>query len=298
MPDVAKPFFDGHAILALGVETGSIVGVQSVDPLVIEQGVRPYLSDEGPAWDQQLVELAGLAVLLVTVKPPRWSDAAWLCHKDSASGLKNGRTYVRPGAETREATADEVRRLEARGKHAAPDAFDVKISGSAFSFEVDPQVLARYIASVSQDLLAKLPQRTAETHPTAGFASTLNSYQLATSMFTVAGKGPEQRSEQKYREDIAGWNDRAAGRLVQVVAAMCALRAEPVSFDVTNTAEKYFGGVEVQIHLDGRVQAVKNIPRAGTGIHLRACSRHTRDHGGQRNSPSPTSPWHDRPCRI
>lgn len=294
MPDVAKPFFDGHAILALGVETGRIVGVQSVDPLIIEQGVRPYLSDEGPAWDQQTVELSGLTVLLVIVKPPRWGAAAWLCHKDSSSGLKNGRTYVRPGAETREATADEVRRLEARGRYAAPEAFDVKIGGSLFSFEVDPQVLARYLASVSQDLLAKLPQQAAETHPTVGLASALNRYQLATALFTVAGKRPEQRTEQKYREEIAGWNERAAGHLAQAVAAMCALRADPVSFDVTNSAEKYFGGVEVQIHLDGGVHAVKNIPRGQNKNPLAGLLPPRPRPWGPTELTSATSPWHIR----
>ncbi len=72
MPDVAARYLEGHAVMVLGVASGSTPGIEPVEALDIERGVRPYLSVNGPRWDLQRVPVdEGREVLLILVDPPK-----------------------------------------------------------------------------------------------------------------------------------------------------------------------------------------------------------------------------------
>jgi hypothetical protein len=72
-PDEAAKRAGGYGYLLVGVEPGSVLGVDSVDPSEMEQDLTPYL---GPdlVWSAEYVSLDGKSVLIVVVNPPKFGD--------------------------------------------------------------------------------------------------------------------------------------------------------------------------------------------------------------------------------
>ncbi|MEV0664694.1 helix-turn-helix domain-containing protein [Actinomadura luteofluorescens] len=72
-PDEAAKRAGGYGYLLVGVEPGSVSGVDSIDPSDMEQDLTPYL---GPdlVWSAEHVTLDGKDVLIVVVNPPRFGD--------------------------------------------------------------------------------------------------------------------------------------------------------------------------------------------------------------------------------
>jgi len=157
MPDVAARYFEGHAVMVLGVGAGSTPGIEPVEALDIERGVRPYLSVNGPRWDLQRAPVDdGREVLLVIVDPPKTGQPAFPCFKDGP-GLNNGQIIVRGDGETRQATGEEVLLLQQRGRLDRPDVdLTVAIEGTAVAYRCDESVLEDHIESETSRLIAAL----------------------------------------------------------------------------------------------------------------------------------------------
>ena len=148
MPDVAARYFEGHAVMVLGVGAVSTPGIEPVEALDIERGVRPYLSVNGPRWDLQRVPVDdGREVLLVIVDPPKTGQPAFPCFKDGP-GLNNGQIIVRGDGETRQATGEEVLLLQQRGRLDRPDvALTVAIEGTAVITKAPKPVMVSHVVS-------------------------------------------------------------------------------------------------------------------------------------------------------
>jgi hypothetical protein len=157
MPGVAARYFEGHAVMVLGVGAGSTPGIEPVEALDIERGVRPFLSGNGPLWDLQRVPVGeGREVLLILVDPPKSGQPAFPCFKDGP-GLNNGQIIVRADGETRQATGEEVLQLQQRGRRARPDVdLAVAVEGTAVAYSCDESVLEDHIERESARLTAAL----------------------------------------------------------------------------------------------------------------------------------------------
>lgn len=155
MPDVAARYFEGHAVMVLGVGGGSTPGIEPVEALDIERGVRPYLSVNGPRWDLQRVPVEDRReVLLVIVDPPKMGQPPFPCFKDGP-GLHNGQIIVRADGETRQATGEEVLLLQQRGRLERPDVdLAVAVEGVAMAYTCDASVLEDHIARETSRLAA------------------------------------------------------------------------------------------------------------------------------------------------
>lgn len=72
-PDEAAKRAGGYGYLLVGVEPGSVLGVDTVDPSDLEQDLTPYL---GPdlVWSAEYVTLDGKNVLIMVVNPPKFGD--------------------------------------------------------------------------------------------------------------------------------------------------------------------------------------------------------------------------------
>jgi hypothetical protein len=153
MPEVAARYVEGHAVMVLGVGSGSTPGIEPVEALDIERGVRPYLSVNGPRWDLQRVPVDdGREILLVIVDPPKIGQPAFPCFKDGP-GLNNGQIIVRGDGETRQATGEEVLLLQQRGRVERPDVdLTVAIEGAAVAYRCDESVLEDHIESETSRL--------------------------------------------------------------------------------------------------------------------------------------------------
>ncbi|REE99000.1 AlbA family DNA-binding domain-containing protein [Thermomonospora umbrina] len=91
-PDEAAKRAGGYGYLLVGVEPGSVLGVDSIDPSDMEQDLTPYL---GPdlVWNAEYVTLDGKDVLIVVVNPPRFGDPIHylrkgLPHPNPSKGVK------------------------------------------------------------------------------------------------------------------------------------------------------------------------------------------------------------------
>jgi hypothetical protein len=234
--------------MVLGIASGATSGIEPVEALDIERGVRPYLSVNGPRWDLQRVPVdEGHEVLLIVVDPPKTGQPAFPCFKDGP-GLNNGQIIVRADGETRQATGEEVLLLQQRGRQEKPDVdLAVAVESVALAYTCHPSVLEAHIERESARL---------EGAMTAPEYS--NPFGLASSRALAAmGQRKEHRTAQQYEEEIAGWatacRDSWAAALDEVAAAF----TQPVVITITNREQVYLEDVQLQIHLDGPVRGLE-----------------------------------------
>ncbi|RBY85989.1 hypothetical protein [Blastococcus sp. TF02A-26] len=153
MPDDVARYFEGHAVMVLGVAAGSVPGIEPVEALDIERGVRPFLSVNGPRWDLQRVPIdSEREVLLILVDPPEWGQPPFPCHKDGL-GLYSGQIIVRADGETRPANGEEVVHLLGRSRDVNPDVdLDVVVDGVAGAYICNEQVLEVHLRRETERL--------------------------------------------------------------------------------------------------------------------------------------------------
>jgi hypothetical protein len=240
MPDVAARYFEGHAVMVLGVGAGSTPGIEPVEALDIERGVRPYLSVNGPRWDLQRVPVDdGREVLLVIVDPPKTGQPAFPCFKDGP-GLNNGQIIVRGDGETRQATGEEVLLLQQRGRLDRPDVdLTVAIEGTAVAYRCDESVLEDHIESETSRLIAAL----------RAFRGT-NPYAIAsTSLLAGMRQREEDRTADDYRQQIEAWATACRAGWTSAVDALAAVISSPTTVVITNREQAFLEDVEVEVYL-------------------------------------------------
>jgi hypothetical protein len=252
MPDVAARYFEGHAVMVLGVGAGSTPGIEPVEALDIERGVRPYLSVNGPRWDLQRVPVDdGREVLLVIVDPPKTGQPAFPCFKDGP-GLNNGQIIVRGDGETRQATGEKVLLLQQRGRLDRPDVdLTVAIEGTAVAYRCDESVLEDHIESETSRLIAAL----------RAFRGT-NPYAIAsTSLLAGMGQREEDRTADDYRQQIEAWATACRAGWTSAVDALAAVISSPTTVVITNREQAFLEDVEVEVYLEGPVMGVRPTSR-------------------------------------
>ena len=248
MPDVATGYFEGHAVLALGVAPGAATGIEPVEALVIERGVRPYLSVNGPRWDLQRVPVDhGREVLLVIVDPPRAGQPAFPCFKDGPiAGLNDGQIIIRADGETRQASGEEVLLLQQRGRHHQPDVdLAVTVIGAANAPACENAVLETYLAQEGTRLRAARTR--SDTRIPFGRS------------IMLPGSKPENRTVSTYEDEIITWQDNCRAAWPSVLEAWTVTFAPAVTLKVTNRGEAFLEAVEVELHLDGPVRAHERV---------------------------------------
>ncbi|MCU1482167.1 MAG: hypothetical protein JWQ19_2953 [Subtercola sp.] len=252
MPDVAARYFEGHAVMVLGVGAGSTSGIESVEALDIERGIRPYLSVNGPRWDLQRVPVdAGREVLLILVDPPKMGQPPFPCFKDGP-GLHNGQIIIRADGETRQATGEEVLQLQHRGRQDRPDVdLAVVVEGRAVLYSCNQGVLEEHIDRESARLLAAL--RTASLKNPFGMSSV--------ALMASMGQREEKRSEDEYRHEIESWTTACATSWPTAVDAVAAMLTAPTTMTIANREQSFLEDVEVEIHLEGPVRGLRPVSR-------------------------------------
>lgn len=285
LPEVAADAFEGYGVMIIGVAPGSMRGVPPIEVLEISKVVRQYLGASGPRWDVIRVPVEGSdnEVLIIVVDPPQPGQAPFPCRRDG-DGLTDGRIYVRADGETREAKADELDRLVARGaqQQLLDVAFDVTVEGAAYSLELDEAAtLEVKISRETQRLLDALPRPTepsdetvdplgAEAGPASASLRELAAQgrsiaEMASEMaaFNPAGLSslmkttPEKRSEEEYRASIQEWESRYRSQWSAVVDAVTGHVLVGIGIRVKNLTKIFFQDAVVKIHLEGEVRGVE-----------------------------------------
>lgn len=299
MPEVAATAFEGYGVMVIGAGAGSAPGVPPMEALTIQRAVLPFLGADGPRWDLVRVPTgAGNDVLLLLVEPPEAGQGPFLCLKDGAD-LRNGAVYVRADGETREAKADELRALLRRGAASGPSVdFEVSIIGEVQRVGIDfERTLDDYIDTERTRLLGALDTPTPEPPPppevTTGArrrvrpdasdraSATWPQTDLAALTAKIASsfEEPEKRTVEEYLAEVDAWTEEVHECWPTAVSQLIAARLKPVKIQLTNRVETYFHDVQLKIHLEGEVRAIR-------------CG-HTREFGGPEDLglPDPPRSW-------
>ncbi len=277
LPDRAAEAFEGYGVMIVGFTNQGIKGVPPIEMLALSQVIQPFLGAAGPHWDVVRVPLEGSTnqVLVILVDPPQVGQPPFIC-RSNGEGLQSGRIYYRGDGETREANADELDLLMARGASSPPDPveLDVAVVGKVVPLIVDEQTVDDLVTNARQRLLAALPKPEPKPSPATGFAMRssdgLRAAFVASSALSrlvadqtsaaslaafTATEEPEKRSEDEYRVEIDAWEKRFRAAWAEAVElfALHMLPANEVT--VVNKTQTFLHDVEVKLHLNGAVEA-------------------------------------------
>lgn len=286
LPERAAEAFEGYGVMIIGITANGVEGVPPVETLALSQVIQPFLGAAGPRWDivRVPVEESPNQVIVILVDPPQIGQSPFIC-RSNGEGLQSGRIYFRGDGETREATADEVDLLMARGRAKPTDPVELEVSivGTVVPLIVDEdRTLNEYIAKTRRRLLDALP---APTPPTpselegfgaTGIASGLSGLRLGGTglpeamsrlMSEQAGgafgaarflstEEPEKRSEQEYRENIEAWASEFRDAWPEALEALAARLIPANEVNILNKTLTFLHDVEVKLHIDGAVEAL------------------------------------------
>jgi hypothetical protein len=278
LPDRAAEAFEGYGVMIVGITKQGIEGVPPIEMLALSQVIQPFLGAAGPRWDVVRVPVEGSTnqVLVILVDPPQVGQPPFIC-RSNGEGLQSGRIYYRGDGETREANADELDLLMARGasRPPAPVELDVAVVGTVVPLTVDQQTVDDLVTNARRRLLAALPKPEPKQSPTTGFATgssdgfraAMGASSSLSRLFAdqtsaashlaafTATEEPEKRSEDEYRAEIDAWEERFRAAWAEAVElfAVHALAANEVT--VVNKTQTFLHDVQVKLHLDGAVEA-------------------------------------------
>lgn len=280
LPDRAVEAFEGYGVMIVGITEDGIQGVPPIEMLALSQVIQPFLGAAGPRWDVVRVPIEGSPnqVMVILVDPPQMGQPPFIC-RANGEGLQNGRIYYRGDGETREATADELDLLMARGaaRPPAPVELDVEVIGEVVPLIFDESTVEEVVENVRRRLLAALPEPEPEqpTGPaynvrssdafraameaTSAVSRVLNEHGSAAYRFAdlLVNEVPEKRSEEEYKAEIDAWERkfRAAWPAAVELFAAHVLSANEVI--VINKTRTFLHDVEIKLRLAGPVQAAE-----------------------------------------
>lgn len=118
-PDRAARFAGGLGYVVVGAEPGTVSGITPVDVAQLDDWLRVYLGNDGPAWSPTYVTVNDVEVLVVVVEPPRWGDRIFLLRKTyqppkGGGGADKGTVFIRREAKTERANDVEHDMLQDR----------------------------------------------------------------------------------------------------------------------------------------------------------------------------------------
>jgi hypothetical protein len=271
-PVEAAPYFDGYALLFLGVGVGVTPGLEPFEVKDLKQFVQKFTGNPGPTWDFQSVEVDdGRSVIIVVVSPPNAETQPWVCEgQGQHEKLANGRIYIRADGETREAKAPEINAMTARSKIAAKPVveLDVEMLGEVRSYVYDDNVFEEYIANQRTRLLEALPapdqgrvlSRSELNHlgiDTRGIKAAMDA--VSVTQAALSGwiqTSPETRTEDQYRAQIEEWDASVRAAIPAALDKMAASSWPCVAFRVLNKTKAYLEEPEFQLHIEGPVEAM------------------------------------------
>lgn len=221
-PERAADAFEGYGVMVIGITKNGATGIDPIEMLELQRVIKPFLGEAGPRWDvvRVPVERSTKQVLVILVDPPQMGQPAFICRGDGDK-ISSGHIYFRDDGETRQARADEMDMLAARGaaRPAAPVHIEVGISGRVVPLVVDEaQTLDAFISRTRRRLLDALPKPKAPTptelksfkvgNATAESAAVVEPMLKNIDTGALAGwlgSMPEDRTESQYRDAIETW---------------------------------------------------------------------------------------------
>lgn len=270
-PERAAEAFEGYGVMVVGITKRGAEGVDPIETLELQRVIKPFLGEDGPRWDIVRVPIGESTkqVLVILVDPPRVGQPPFIC-RNNGDKLASGHVYFRDDGETRQARADEMDMLWARGvaQSAAPVDIAVSIVGEVVPIVLDDtRTLEEYIAVERKALVNALPRQLNTTTATPGTSSghdtALAELTKRINSSIILGSIPEGRSKEDYLASIDEWEQRFRAAWRKAVRGLAGYVLDATEVLIENRAKTFLHDLEVKLHLAGEVRAVdhKELPR-------------------------------------
>lgn len=237
MPDVAREYLGGWAVLVVGADSGFRGGVEPIEILELEQGMSRYFGDNVPTWDMWRIPAEdNREILVFAVRPPQWGDPIFLCHSElQAEGLVNGGIYIRSEGATRPAKAREIRALERRSRMEVVD-LAVTFTGPANVIDYDEEAIRAAIAQRASNLLGS-------REPDPALPSDVLKH-LRRSLV-------DPRSAAEFREGVRRWEERCWNQLADGVLVSALRHCAAVGLRIENRKATFLKSLTVTVDVPG-----------------------------------------------
>ncbi len=268
-PAAAAPFFDGRALIVIGVSKGEITGVRRIEDHELRAALKPYLGedDQSPRW---IVERHRVDdqndVLIIVVDAPRPGDPLLTLRKEFGQHLP-GKVFARPSTASVQADPAGIDMLSRRLLSRHED-FEIEVTlgpEDIRRYTWDPNVLEPVLAAVRRRYLGQLP-KPEPADPPSDVGSTARAVAAAIALSTAAmaeqyrpvfekleKRHEEDRTEDEFRAVIAEWVDAVRKAFPEVVRDLIAMTVPPVRFTVHNRRGRFLEDLEVEVHIEGPV---------------------------------------------
>ena len=261
MPEIALRNLGGYGYILVGVELGSIVGVDPVDPAQLHDWIDPYIGAMGPGWRLRYVTVDDKTVAVIEIDPPRPGDPVHALRKECRS-FQRGTIFVRKNGKTHSADDQDVANLVQRAKGARLDLDLLLIGAERMSWFDRTAVEAEISRIADRSRGSQLEQ--ARDYSTAG--NPKNTRAHAASLAMAMAYREERRSLDEYGSEVDEWHADWTHNAPQHWVENYMLAGHGVySLRLRNLTDQNFASVEVRLRIEG-VQVEDDLPPAAVEL--------------------------------
>jgi len=249
--------FGGHAVMLLGVGSGTTHGIAAFEAQDLARDVARWVGVDGPTWDFERIRAGSqLDVIAVVVDPP--TGDVWTCRADG-DGLANGDIYVRADGNTRKATGDEVRAMVSRARSSSPTVdVEIEMLGEVNALGVDLDFLGQWI-----DWREVNYRKQAEPKQASGSAA----HGLAA--FVALNMTRDTRSVAEFLAEVSAWHEKAVAAPVDGIVSTAGRLFAGVRIRIKNRTKTFLHDVRLDIGINDSVRATDWLdPERGEPIDL------------------------------
>lgn len=254
----------GHAYLLIGVEPGSVTGVETIDPADLTNAITRYVGTDGPRWTLEHVSIESQTILVVIVDPPQRGDPPHTLRHRLANH-QPGTVLIRRIGQTVQASPAEIAALVDRAR-ATRDSLGVNVRAACSTIEggfADIGSRLEDVLAAERQLLMRPGRacRPAERdEPDQGNLWLRGPVQVPSalrSMSSLTGPvyKPDERSEADYEQEANDYltrlRDSLPRRLLYRRLNHLGASLRPT---VDNLTERNFAQLRVRLHVPGAVR--------------------------------------------
>jgi hypothetical protein len=252
MPDEASRFVEGYGFFLAGVSHENMRGVKQHDITELVRWIENYVGDT-IRWQPTYVEVEGddgpVAVLVITIDPPRWGDPIFCMRKEAPSPTKGksipeAAVFVRrTEGTTSRARATDLDALGERLVRRAPS-LDLALSvdqGKAKIVTCHEDDVAKLLSYLETRALATLQEGPDE--PLTGLA--------------VAFSRLEERRKERFKMEVQDYLQDCRIAIPAGIDEAAAVNVKPIVLRLHNQTDTFLGSVQVLLRIHGNVRALE-----------------------------------------
>ena len=242
VPSLARRNCSGYGYILVGVEQGTVHGMEQFDPAQLHDWINPYIGATGPGWQPRYIQADNTTVLAIEVEPPRAGDPIYTLKK-SYESFDKGAIFVRTNGKTHPATPEDIENLGRRLQGARLD-LDVNLIGDLPTSWFDKRALTATIKQVADiEKEAQLRRAWQTQDPTDSLVEAFS--QRSRTMTLILGELDDRTIEQytaEVEEWHSEWKERAPHHWLNAYAKAGHGKC---SLSLTNLTDHNFTSVEV-----------------------------------------------------